>query len=571
MHAPRAWSFLVLAFAFGSSCKSPNVTPPVQPTLDGSLSKQDPVAVAIPESELQRRIDRYATEKLHATMSKLTPAERRMVELFIEAAEVMDEIYWHQTFGDRDTLLASVSNAAARRYVEINYGPWDRLDGNSVFVSGYGPKPNGGRFYPEDMTKEELESLIARQPHRASEFKSHYTFVRRGKDRELYTVPYCQAYAEANALAAAKLREAASLASDEVQARYLRLRAEALLTDDYGPSDRAWLDMKSNTVDIVIGPVETYDDTLFGTKAAYGAVVVVKDKEESARLERYAELLPELQNSLPVPADYKAETPGSDSDLNAYDVIYYAGDRNARGKAIAINLPNDPVLQLERGTRRLQLKNVMWAKYGKILEPLTRELVHESQHRNVTFNAFFHNTMFHEVSRGLGIKNTLNGRGQVRKALDELNSPIEEAKAAVLALHMAKQLAGDELADSDLMDHYVTYMASILRSLRLGITSAHGRANCLLFGYFMECGAFVRDPLSGSYRLVADKLEVGVKDLAYQILTIQGNGNYAGAKALLEKYGKVAEGTLRDLAKVERVGIPVDLGFEQGPSAWGEC
>jgi len=330
-----------------------------------------------------------------------------MLALFIDAGEIMDDLYWRQTYGDRDALLKGISDPRTRDFVQLNYGPWDRLADNSPFVPGAGAKPPGAQFYPQDMTREEFDK--ANLPGSRSE----YTLLRRDAKGALRVVPYHVEYREALAKAAAKLEAAAALAEDAGLKNYLTLRAQALLTDDYRASDRAWLDMKSNRIDIVVGPIETYEDALFGYKAAYESYALIKDMEWSKRLSRYAAMLPELQRGLPVPAAYKAETPGSDSDLNAYEAVYYAGHCNVASKTIAINLPNDEQVQLKKGTRRLQLENVMRAKFDNILMPIAKVLIAEDQLKHVTFDAFFEDTMFHEVAHGLGIKNTLDGKGTV--------------------------------------------------------------------------------------------------------------------------------------------------------------
>ena len=294
---------------------------------------------------------------------------------------------------------------------------------------------------------------------------------------------------------------AAELAEDPGFERYLELRADALLDDDYRASDLAWMEMKDNAIDVVIGPIETYEDQLFGYRAAYEAYVLIKDLAWSERLARFAQYLPELQAGLPVPDAYKAEIPGSDADLNAYDAVYYAGDCNAGSKTIAINLPNDEEVQLEKGSRRLQLKNAMQAKYEKILEPIADVLIDESQREHITFDAFFANTMFHEVAHGLGIKNTIDGSGTVQLALQEYASSMEEGKADILGLYMITELhRAGELGDVDLRDFYVTFMAGIFRSIRFGAASAHGKANMVRFNFFEEQGAFVRDPETGNNR-----------------------------------------------------------------------
>ena len=283
-------------------------------------------------------------------------------------------------------------------------------------------------------------------------------------------------------------------------------------------------------------------------------------------MSRFAEFLPELQRGLPVPEAFKAETPGTDSDLNAYDVIYYAGHSNAGSKTIAINLPNDEEVQLQKGTRRLQLKNAMQAKFEKILDPIAGVLIAEEQRIHVTFDSFFANTMFHEVAHGLGIKHTVDGNGTVREALLDVASSMEEGKADILGLYMITKLhAAGELGDIDLRDNYVTFMAGIFRSIRFGASSAHGKANMVRFNFFKEHGAFTRDPETGTYRVDIDRMEAAISALSELLLTIQGNGDYEGARALTEE-GVIGPQLQADLNRLTQANIPVDIVFNQGIS-----
>jgi hypothetical protein len=347
------------------------------------------------------------------------------------------------------------------------------------------------------------------------------------------------------------------------------LRSEALLTDEYQPSDLAWMDMKTNTLDVVIGPIETYEDQLFGYKAAHEAYVLVKDQSWSERLAKYADFLPALQEGLPVDDAYKQEEPGTDADLNAYDVIYYAGDCNSGSKTIAINLPNDEEVQLQKGTRRLQLKNAMKAKFDKILMPISGVLIAEDQRKHITFDAFFSNTMFHEVAHGLGIKKLIDGSGAtVRESLKEHASALEEGKADILGLYMINQMHERGEITGDLHDYYVTFMASIFRSVRFGASSAHGKANMIRFNYFKEKGAFERLD-DGTYRVNFDQLAVATNDLTELILTLQGDGNYDGAAKLVAEKAVINDQLQSDLDRLKEAGIPVDVVFEQGLSVLG--
>ncbi|MCM2310092.1 MAG: hypothetical protein NDI84_01705 [Steroidobacteraceae bacterium] len=509
------------------------------------------------------RPDIYAPVTLSADLAKLSEKERTMVSLFIDAAAIMDDLFWQQAYpGDRAALLAGLEDPAMRRFAEINYGPWDRLAGNAPFVPGVGPKPDAAGFYPRDMSKEEFER--ANLPGSRSE----YTVLRRDAQGALQVVPYSQYYGAQLERAAVLLERAAVLAEDAGLRNYLELRAKALRTDDFRASDMAWLDMKSNRLDLVIGPIETYEDKLYGYKAAYEAYVLVKDMEWSQRLARYAAMLPALQRGLPVPEAYKAETPGTDSDLNAYDVIYYAGDCNAGSKTIAINLPNDEQVQLAKGTRRLQLKNAMRAKFDSIMVPIAAELIAPEQRRHVTFDAFFADTMFHEVAHGLGIKNTVNGKGTVRDALKELGSGIEEGKADVLGLYMITKLHEQGELGGALEDYYVTFLAGIFRSVRFGAASAHGQANMLRFNFFADRGAFTREA-SGYYRVDMVKMRRAVDELSGVLLKLQGDGDYAGVARLTQELGVIRPQLQADLDRLSQRAIPVDVAFTQGKAVLG--
>jgi len=443
--------------------------------------------------------------------------------------------------------------------VEINYGPWDRLDGNIPFIDGVGSKPTGANFYPKDMTKEEFEAFADKSK------SSLYTFVRRNKEGKLFTIPYHVQFKKELREVADLLLEASKLADDEGLKNYLELRAQALLDDNYQASDFAWMDMKTNTLDIVIGPIETYEDQLFGNKASHEAYVLIKDRVWSEKLARFTSFLPELQSGLPVSEAYKSEIPGTDSDLNAYDIVYYAGDCNAGSKTIAINLPNDEEVQLQKGTRRLQLKNAMRAKFDKILVPISEVLIDSTQLKHITFDAFFANTMFHEVAHGLGIKNTINNKGTVRNALKEQASALEEGKADILGLYLVQQLHKKGELEGDVKDYMTTFMAGIFRSVRFGASSAHGKANMIRFNFFKEKGAFTKNE-DGTYKVNYNEMEEAMRQLSYLILTLQGNGDYQGVTELVEEKGIITPDLQKDLNKLQNANIPVDVVFEQGES-----
>ncbi len=513
-------------------------------------------------TEMQKKLSKYATFKLTADLNVLTENERKMLPILIKAASIMNKLFWFEAYGDRNQLLDSISNKDTKKFIEINYGPWDRLDGNNPFLDGIGNKPTGANFYPTDMTKLEFDAFL-------DEGKSSlYTFIRRNKEGRLYTIPYHIQFKNEVREVANLLLGASKFADNEGLKNYLELRAQAFLDDKYQASDFAWMDMKTNTLDIVIGPIETYEDQLYGNKAAHEAYVLIKDQVWSEKLARFASFLPELQTGLPVSEAYKAEIPGTDSDLNAYDIVYYAGDCNAGSKTIAINLPNDERVQLQKGTRRLQLKNAMRAKFDIILKPISEVLIDSSQQKHITFDAFFANTMFHEVAHGLGIKNTINNKGTVRKVLKEQASALEEGKADILGLYMVQQLHKKGELDGDIKDYMTTFMAGIFRSVRFGASSAHGKANMIRFNFFNEKGAFTKNE-DGTYKVDYNKMDEAIRQLSYLILTLQGNGDYDGVVKLVEEKGIISTDLQGDLDKLSKANIPVDVVFEQGIEVLG--
>ena len=541
-----------------------------EPPADAGNETETPVqaqqATESPAPELlidRERLSIYHPVELKPDLSGLSTGQLEMVGLLIDASEIMEDLFWRQSFGDPAPLLASIDDAEVRAFVEINYGPWDRLNGNQPFLAGFDDKPAGAQFYPEDMTREEFEAWS--NPDK----RNPYSVVRRLESGNLFLVPYSTAFREELMQASKLLREASDLAESEAFAAYLRLRASALMSGDYRESDMAWMDVRDNDIELVYGPIESYEDQLFGTRTAFEAFVLLKDREWSQRLEKYAGLLPALQRGLPVADQYKAEEPGTDADLNAYDAIYYAGDANAGAKTIAINLPNDETVQLEKGTRRLQLKNTMRAKFDHILVPIADLLIDEPQQQHITFDAFFANVMFHEVAHGLGIKFTVDGEQSVRDALAEHQSAIEEGKADILGLHMIGQLIDMDEWDADLHDHHVTFLAGIFRSVRFGASSAHGKANMVAFNWFLEQGAFERNEETGRYSIDFEAFGRAVDGLSNRLLTLQGDGDYAATGAFLEEYGQMPEFLSEDLARAGEAGIPVDIRLVQGKEVAG--
>ena len=553
---------LVVCSTLVSSCNKPaNDDVQIQQVADKGSDKNTAQTLI---AEYKNRLNIYFPVTLSADINHLSDNQKQMLAVLIEASVIMDNLFWKQAFGqDKNTFLSEITDPQVQNFAAINYGPWDRLNGDQAFLSDTDEKLLGAQFYPADMTKAEFE---------ASDFADKdglYSMVRRDKSGQLTAIPYSTFFVEELQSASKLLTKAANLAEDKSFAAYLKLRAEALLTNNYQASDYAWMDMKTNPIELVYGPIETYEDQLYGYRAAFESYVLLKDLAWSERLSKYASFLPELQQGLPVEAKYKAQMPGANADLNAYDVIYYAGHSNAGSKTIAINLPNDEEVQLKKGTRRLQLKNAMQAKFDNILVPISKQLIVPQQRKHITFNAFFANTMFHEVAHGLGIKTVLGSEQTVRQALKEHASALEEGKADILGLYMIQQLLAKGVIDEGMLeDYYVTFMAGIFRSVRFGASSAHGKANMIRFNFFKEYQAFSRNE-DGLYRVDMMKMGEAIDALSNRILTLQGDGDYDGVAELVADKGVIKGQLQQDLDKLTAADISVDIDFKQGIKVLG--
>ena len=506
--------------------------------------------------QLQNKVDEYAVVEVSSPlMDKLSDKDKQVLNLFRQAGSIIDDLFWKQTFGDK-SLMLSLPDQASKKYAMINYGPWDRLDDNRPFVEGYGAKSLGANYYPQDITAEEFEAFD--DPDK----NSLYTVLRRNEDGSLKCVWYRDEYKAELEKICLYLEEAAGITPNEGLRNYLRKRVEAFRTDDYYESDLAWMDMKDSPIDIVIGPIENYDDKLNEAKASYECFILLKDEERSAELAKYVSMLPQLQKMLPCAPQYKTFVPGTSSDLNVYDAIYYSGDCNAGSKTIAINLPNDDRVQEVKGTRRLQLHNSMTAKFGKILLPIGRALIEKEQQKHLRSEAFFWNVTFHEVAHGLGVKQTVNGLGSVDEALGSEKTTWEEAKADILGLFMVCELIDmEEIPLISKEDAITTYIAGLVRSVRFGSASSHGKANMMCYNFMKEHGAFTRNN-DGFYHIDFEKALEAIDAWADLILTTQATGNRMFAKEYTSNHAKVSEALQADIAHINDLGIPRDITFD---------
>ncbi len=511
------------------------------------------------KSPMESKVAEFAPFELTSDLAtSLNDNEKELVKIFFEVGKIADDLFWKQTFGDKSQ-LDKTTDPFAKEFALINYGPWDRLDDNKPFIEGYGEKSDMCNYYPKDITLEEFNSF--EDLNKAS----WYTLIRRGEDGKLKTVWYHQEYGAEIEKICTLLEKAVRLAEDEGMKSYLAKRIDAFKTDEYLASDLAWMDMKESRIDFIVGPIESYDDKFQETKTSYESFILLKDEDRSKDLAKFVAFLPELQKQLPCDPKYKTFVPGTSSDLNVYDAVFYAGDCNAGSKTIAINLPNDERVHSLKGTRRLQLRNSMRAKFDKILLPIGNLIIDKSQQQNLNFDAFFWNVTFHEVAHGLGVKETINGKGNVDAAMGTEKTSWEEAKADILGLFMVtKLIEKGEITNVTIEEAITTYIAGILRSVRFGAASSHGKANMMCFNYMEKEGAFTRNS-EGKYVIDYNKSKSAMERWANIIITTQGDGNFDFAKQFRLENGGISESLQKDLDLINNAGIPKDIKFIQGP------
>lgn len=510
------------------------------------------------ESPMKAKVEEYAQVELKSDLvNNLNDKEKELVKIFFQVGEITDDLFWQQTFGDKSQ-LDTITDSYAKEFAMIHYGAWDRLDNNKPFLVGYGEKPAVCNYYPHDITAEEFDAFEDANKN------SWYTVIRRNEDGSLKSVWYHEAYAEEIGRICALLEKAVTLAEDPGLKNYLEKRIEAFKTDDYLESDLAWMDMKDSKIDFVTGPIESYDDKFQETKASYESFILLKDEARSKDLAKFVAMLPALQKELPCAPEYKTFVPGTSSDLNVYDAVYYAGDCNAGSKTIAINLPNDERVHALKGTRRLQLRNSMKAKFDKILMPIGQLIVTPEQQKYLNFDAFFWNVTFHEVAHGLGVKQTINTNESVDAVMGTEKTSWEEAKADILGLFMVTKLIEmGEITNITAEDAIATYIAGILRSVRFGAASSHGKANIMCFNYMEKAGAFSRDA-KGQYVIDFGKAKEAMNGWAALILQTQGDGNVEFATKYRAENGGITPALQADLDKINGAGIPRDITFIQG-------
>lgn len=520
-------------------------------------------------SDLARKIARFAPTQVTASVSGLEPGDQQALVRIIEAAKLLDPLFLRQVWSGNPALesrLAADTSEQGRElshYFRINKGPWSRLDHNEAFVPGVPAKPAGAGFYPDGMTKEEFEKWeAALPPARKSDAQSYFTVIQRDPKGMLATAPYSEAYKEFLGPAAKLLREAASLTTNATLKKFLTLRATAFEKNDYYASDIAWMELDA-PIDVTIGPYETYEDELFGYKAAFEAYVGLRDDAESAKLARFSGYLQELEDHLPLDAKYRNPKIGAAAPIRVIDVVFTAGDGNRGVQTAAYNLPNDERVIREKGSKRVMLKNVQQAKFDKTLVPISKVVLSPADQAQVSFDAFFTHVLAHELMHGLGPHNiAVSGRkSTVRLELKDLYSAIEEAKADATGLWALDYLMSTgKLDKAEKTKFYTTFLASMFRSVRFGINEAHGKGVALQFNYLLEKGGILLSP-DGTFTVDAAKFEAGVTRLTSELLTLEAEGNYEKAKSMLAKYAVIGQAMRGALDRLTNVPVDIEPNF----------
>ncbi len=523
-----------------------------------------------PDNSLAQKIRRFAPTVMTANTTRLSPNDRKALQKIIAAAKLYDRLYLRQIWSGNESLLKQLEadNTPLGRlrlhYFKINQGPWSQLDENEPFIEGVPKRPPQANFYPADMTRDEFNSWLSTLSESDKAKATGYFYViRRDGSGKLKLVSYNEEYEEFLKPAAQLLNEAARLTTNQTLKTFLIKRAAAFNTNDYYDSDVAWMELDS-PIDVTMGPYETYEDELFGYKAAFEAYVTLRDDAESAKLKKFSSYLQELENNLPIDPKYRNPKLGAASPIRVVNEVFSSGERNSGVQTAAFNLPNDERVVKEKGSKRIMLKNVQDAKFNKTLIPISRVVLTPADRAKLSFDSFFTHILTHELMHGLGPHNiSVNGQSTtVRLQLKELYSAIEEAKADVTGL-WALQYLIDKGAVPKTMQRtlYTTYLASMFRSVRFGINEAHGRGVAMQFNYFTDEGGVKYNEQTGKFSIDESKIRDAVRKLTTELLTLEAEGSYDKARAMLVKYAVIRPPMRNALDKLKNVPVDIEPVF----------
>ena len=514
---------------------------------------------------VKEELAKFAPVKIAVDRKNMTSSQRSVVKELIAAAREMDKIFLTQVWSGNAAMKIRLEKAGSKDsalldYFNINFGPYDRLDHDKPFIDGVPPKPEGANFYPEKMTKKDFEKWVKNHPNQRKAFESEFTVIRDNGSGGLRAVPYSEEYKDSLEIAAKHMNRAASHAKNRSLKKYLKSRAEAFETNDYFQSDVDWVRLKGHAIEVVIGPYEVYEDNLFGYKAAFEAFITHVDPVESKRLAKVVSYLDDLEKHLPIENRYKGVGRSLKSPIVVANLIYSAGDTKAGVQTLAFNLPNDERVRSQEGSKKVMLKNVLEAKFRKILVPIAKKVMSETDLANISEKAFFSHVLLHEISHGIGPGKIVKDgkKTSVNKELKDLYSVIEECKADTLGAYNNAYLIEKGLYPKDYAKVlWPTYLAGMFRSIRFGINEAHGGGNAIQLNYLLDKGGFIYDKKSGLFSVDTDRIDGAVSELAHELLMIEAKGNYAAAKRFVKKYRKMNAAMKRSIKNIG--DVPVDI------------
>ena len=535
--------------------------------MTGSAAKSGTPADLKVAPDLAQRLAKFRRVQMPFRTAGLSARERQLVHKLVEACGYVESIYWRQSDPEGLTLYQSLASSPNRRDVElrrylwINASRFDLIDQNHPFV-GTEPVPPGRGFYPTNLTRDQVEQYVREHPEQKAAIYGQFTIVRWHQDK-LEAVPYHIAFRAFLEPAAKALRAAAQLSDDAAFAKFLRLRADALLSDDYFASDLAWLELKNPKFDIIFAPYETYMDGLLGVKGSYGAAVMVRNERESKKLELFQKYVPEIQDALPLAAEDRPSKHGLETPMEVMDTPFRAGDLTHGYQAVADNLPNDPRVHEQKGSKKLFFKNFMDARVNYVILPVARKLMEPEQAAKVSGEGYLQSTIMHEICHGLGpaFARTSSGKVDIREAIGHQFSGLEEAKADVTGMFALKWLVDhDALPKEKLEEYYASYVGGVFRTVRFGTAEAHGQAEMMEFNYLSERGA-IRRNANGRYAIDYGKMPSAMADLAKELLEIEATGDRSRAENWFAKYGTMPEELKAALQAASDVPVDIDPVF----------
>lgn len=527
---------------------------------ENSTNQEQEVNQTAVAKSITEKISQWKEIELKSDLTQLSDNEKEMIRLFLQASEIVDNIFWKQTYyGNKDEFLAKFKNADSLQYAKMNYGPWDRLLGRESFIKGFEQKALGANFYPQDI------KYLPFISYQAEGKLSAYTQIKRDENGDLFVEPYNKAYSEEINKIAELLTKAATLSDNKSFAEYLLAKIEALKTNTYYNSEVAWMKVKGNKIDFLIGPVETYEDNFLQIKAAFESNILVKNEELSNKIQYYADLVDEFQQSIPCDPSYKKEQKAINADFGVYDIISYSGYSNAGAKTISINRPYDLQVLKEHGSKKLQFKNVTEAKFTNILLPIAQKMIDPTQTKLINANIFFESNILYEIAEQLGYHKTLKGTN-IKDELKDFATIIDKTRSDIVRLFLVSQLKNlNKITQEDIEKHYITYVSNLFRIVRLGDGEAQAKADMIIFNFLQEKGAITLN--ASMYTVNVATMEKNVVELTALIHKIQETGDYAKAKDLVTTKGFIKDELKEELKKIKN--IPIDLTFKQGKDILG--